>query len=142
MFFDEAQRYGENEHEWLRDVYVHRNRINIRLFTFLIGQAELHAVKTAFQRARKTRIVARLMVEELRFHGLRDTAGTATCLDGYHTTCFPRGTEWSFTRFFIPNAERSGCRLAHDAQLLWNVFEEVHNKNGLPWRTARTAVAG
>lgn len=23
-------------------------------------------------------------------------------------------------------------RLAHDAQALWNAFEEVHNKNGLP----------
>jgi len=118
MFFDEAKRYDENEHEWLRDVYDYRDRINIRLFTFLTGQAKLHAVKAAFQKARQTQIVERLMVEELRFHGLRDPAGTATCLDSYHTTCFPRGTEWSFTRFFIPNAERSDCRLAQDAQLL------------------------
>ena len=63
MFFDEAQRYGENEYEWLRDVHDHLDRINIRLFTFLIGQEELHAVKSAFQQARKTQIVARLMVE-------------------------------------------------------------------------------
>ena len=83
MFFDEAQRYGENEYEWLRDVHDHLDRINIRLFTFLIGQEELHAVKTAFQQARKTQIVARLMVEELRFHGLRDPADTATCLESY-----------------------------------------------------------
>ena len=94
MFFDEAQRYGENEYEWLRDVHDHLDRINIRLFTFLIGQEELHAVKTAFQQARKTQIVARLMVDELRFHGLRDPADTATCLDSYDTTCFPRGTDW------------------------------------------------
>ena len=86
MFIDEAQRYGENEYEWLRDVHGHLDRINIRLFTFLIGQEELHAVKT----------------------------------------------DWSFTRFLIPNAVRAGYRLAHDAQLLWNAFEEVHNKNGLP----------
>jgi len=78
MFFDEAQRYGENEYEWLRDVHDHLDRISIRLFTFLIGQEELHAVKTAFQQARKTQIVARLMVEELPFHGLRDPADTAT----------------------------------------------------------------
>ena len=71
IFFDEAQRYGENEYEWLRDVHDHLDRINIRLFTFLIGQEELHAVKTAFQQTRKTQIVTRLMVEELRFHGLR-----------------------------------------------------------------------
>ena len=89
MFFDEVERYGENEYEWLRDVHDHLDRINIRLFTFLIGQEELHAVKTAFQQARKTQIVAWLMVEELRFHGLRDPADTATCLDSYDTTCFP-----------------------------------------------------
>ena len=42
-------------------------------------------------------IVARLMVEELRFHGLRDPADTPTYLDSYNTTFFPRGTDWSFT---------------------------------------------
>lgn len=134
MFFDEAQRYSENEYEWLRDVHDHLDRIGIRLYTFLIGQDELHSVKTAFQHARKTQIVARLMVEELRFYGLRDPSDTATCLDSYDKTCFPRGTDWSFTRFFVPNAVRAGYGLAQDAQLLWDTFEELHNKNGLPGR--------
>ena len=132
MFFDEAQRYGENEYEWLRDVHDHLDRINIRLFTFLVGQEELRSVKTAFQLAHKTQIVARLMVEELRFYGLRDAADAATCLQSYDTTSFPRGTDWSFTRFFVPNAVASGYNLADDAQLLWNSFEEMHNRNGLP----------
>ena len=58
MFFDEAQRYGENEYEWLRDVHDHLARINIRLFAFLIGQQGLRAVKTAFEQENKTQIVA------------------------------------------------------------------------------------
>ena len=58
MFFDEAQRYGENEYEWLRDVHDHLDRINIRLFAFLIGQQSLRAVKTAFEQENKTQIVA------------------------------------------------------------------------------------
>ena len=128
----EAHRYGENEYESLRDVHDDLARINLLLFTFLIGQEELHAVKTAFQQARKTQMVAQLMVEKLRFHGLRDPADTATCLDRYDTTCFPRGTNWSFTRFFIPNAVRPVFQLANDAQLLWNAFEEMLNKRGLP----------
>jgi hypothetical protein len=89
MFCDEAQRYDENEYEWLRDVHDHLDRINIRLFTFLIGQEELHAVKTAFQQARKTQIVARLMVEELRSSACAIRRDVATCLDGYDTDVLP-----------------------------------------------------
>jgi len=132
MFFDEAQRYGENEYEWLRDVHDHLDRINIRLFAFLIGQEGLRAVKTAFQQENKTQIVARLMVEELRFYGLRDAADTATCLQSYDTTCFPKGSDWTFTRFFAPVAVAAGYKLADDAQVLWNAFEELHNKSNLP----------
>jgi hypothetical protein len=35
LFCDEAQRYDENEYEWLRDVHDHLDRLQIRLFTFL-----------------------------------------------------------------------------------------------------------
>ena len=53
LFCDEAQRYDENEYEWLRDVHDHLDRLQIRLFTFLVGQQELLAVKTALQRAKQ-----------------------------------------------------------------------------------------
>ena len=117
LFCDEAQRYDENEYEWLRDVHDHLDRIQIRLFTFLVGQQELLAVKTALQRAKKTQIVARLMVEELAFFGIRNVSDVATCLDGYDQTCFPRDSDWSFTRFYVPQAVASGDRLADDAPL-------------------------
>jgi hypothetical protein len=132
LFCDEAQRYDENEYEWLRDVHDHLDRIQIRLFTFLVGQQDLLGVKTAFQRARKTQIVARLMVEELPFFGIRNATDVATCLDGYDQTHFPRGSDWSFVRFYLPKAVQSGYRLANDAALLWDAFERLHNKHGLP----------
>jgi hypothetical protein len=40
-------------------------RIQIRLVTFRVGQQDLLAIKTALRRAHKTRIIARLMVEEV-----------------------------------------------------------------------------
>ena len=132
LFCDEAQRYDENEYEWLRDVHDHLDRLQIRLFTFLVGQQELLAVKTALQRARKTQIVARLMVEELVFHGVCDAAEVATCLGGYDNTNFPRASDWSFTRFYVPSAVASGYKLSDDAGLLWNAFDHLHHKNGLP----------
>ena len=71
LFCDEAQRYNDNEYEWLRDVHDALDRQQIKLFTFLVGQQELLAQKTAMQVAGKTQIVARLMVDELAFYGIR-----------------------------------------------------------------------
>ncbi|WP_415869523.1 hypothetical protein [Burkholderia ubonensis] len=68
LFCDEAQRY--NEYEWLRDVHDVLDRQQIKLFTFLVGQPEILAQKTALQIAGKTQIVARLMVEEMAFYGI------------------------------------------------------------------------
>lgn len=132
LFCDEAQRYDENEYEWLRDVHDHLDRIQIRLFTFLVGQQELLSVKTALQHARKTQIVARLMVEELAFHGVRNVNDVATCLAGYDQTRFPRASQWSFTRFYLRQAVDNGYALGNDAALLWNGFAALHHKHGLP----------
>lgn len=131
LFCDEAQRYDESEYEWLRDVHDHLDRIQIRLFTFLVGQQELLSVKTAMQRARKTQIVARLMVEELAFHGVRNAEEVATCLAGYDQTSFPRASDWSFSRFYVPTAVASGYKLSEDAPLLWEAFDHLHHKHGL-----------
>ena len=132
LFCDEAQRYNEHEYEWLRDVHDQLDRIHIQLLTFLVGQDELRSVKTALQQARKTQIVARLMVEELAFFGVRNRRDVATCLNGYDVTAYPRDSEWSFTRFYLPRAVAAGYRLVDDADLLWECFEQLHQQHGLP----------
>lgn len=136
LFCDEAQRYNENEYEWLRDVHDALDRQQIKLFTFLVGQQELLAQKTALQIAGKTQIVARLMVEELSFYGIRNAEDVATCLNGYDQTAYPEGSAWSFTRFYVPQAFDTGYRLVSDADTLWQTFEAAHNKACLPGRLA------
>jgi hypothetical protein len=134
LFCDEAQRYNENEYEyeWLRDVHDALDRQQIKLFTFLVGQEELLAQKTSLQIARKTQIVARLMVEELSFYGIRNAQDVATCLNGYDQTAYPEGTPWSFTRFYVPQAFDAGYRRLNDAGVLWQAFEAAHHKASLP----------
>jgi hypothetical protein len=132
IFCDEAQRYNDNEYEWLRDVDDALDRQQIKLFTFLVGQQELVAQKTAMQVAGKTQIVARLMVEELSFYGIRNARDVATCLNGYDQTAYPDGSGWSFTRFYVPQAFDAGYRLVNDADVLWNAFEKAHHKANLP----------
>jgi len=42
------------------------------------------------------------MVEELAFHGIRNAEDVATCLNGYDQTAYPEGSQWSFTRYYMP----------------------------------------
>lgn len=67
----------------------------------------------------------------LAFFGIRNVRDVATCLYGYDQTHFPRASDWSFTRFYLPQAIDGGYRLSDDAPLLWAAFEQ-HHKHGLP----------
>jgi hypothetical protein len=127
-----TQPYNENEYEWLRDVHDSLDCQQIKLFTFLVRQQELLAQKTSLQIAGKTQIVARLMVEDRCFYGIRNAEDVATCLDGYDRTAYPEGTQWAFTRFYLPQAFDAGYRLVSDADSLWRTFEAAHHKANLP----------
>jgi hypothetical protein len=71
------------------------------------------------------------MVDELAFFGIRSARDVATCLAGYGQTSFPRGTEWTITGFYRPQAAEAGYRLMDDAQVLRNAFVAIHNETGL-----------
>ncbi|MDE2000881.1 MAG: hypothetical protein KGI52_18365, partial [Burkholderiales bacterium] len=51
---------------------------------------------------------------------------------GYDRTCYPRASDWSFTRFYVPHAVASGYMLASDATHLWSGFDQLHHRHGLP----------
>ncbi|AQV94055.2 hypothetical protein BJN34_09145 [Cupriavidus necator] len=50
----------------------------------------------------------------------------------YDQTAYPEGTQWSFTRFYVPQAFDAGYRLVSDADALWDAFEAAHHKASLP----------
>lgn len=126
LFCDEAQRLSRNGYEWLRDVHDQLAYHGIRLITFLVGQPQLLAQKAEFQMSGDEQIVARFMVEQLQFQGIRDAAEAATCLAGYDRTSFPEGSGPSFTEFFLPRSFGSGLRLATSGTDLWNAFVRAH----------------
>jgi hypothetical protein len=88
--------------------------------------------RTGPDRTGSDRIVARLMVDELAFYGTRNAQDAATCLHGYDQTAYPEGGQWSFTRFYVPQAFEAGYRLTKDADALWRAFETAHHKANLP----------
>jgi AAA domain len=126
LFCDEAQRLSQNSYEWLRDVHDQLAYHRIRLITFLIGQPQLLAQKAKFQMQGDEQIVARFMIEQLQFHGIRNAAEAATCLAGYDKTRYPEGSGPSFTGFFLPKGFAAGLRLEHSGADLWNAFVRAH----------------
>ena len=54
--------------------------------------------------------------------------------NGYDQTAYPEGSQWSFTRYYLPQAFEAGYRLVSDAAVLWNAFEVAHHKATLPGR--------
>ena len=126
LFCDEAQRLSRNSYEWLRDVHDQLAMNGIRLITFLVGQPQLLAQKAAFQMSGDEQIVARFMIEQLQFHGIRNAAEAATCLAGYDATRYPEGSGPRFTEFFLPKGFDAGLRLADYGADLWNAFVRAH----------------
>ncbi|MGZ8184239.1 MAG: hypothetical protein ACXWT1_20025 [Methylobacter sp.] len=132
MLCDEAQRYSYNEYEWLRDIHDELAQLGIRLHTLRVGQPQLLNQKNAFQLRGDEQIVARFMIEELKFYSIRNAEETATCLNGYDMTEYPESSGWTFTRYFYPKAYEAGLRLTNSAHLVWNAFAELHHQAALP----------
>lgn len=126
LFADEAQNLREIEYEWLRDLHDDLENSELRLFTFLVGQRQLLAQKSAFQAQDREHIVARFMIEELEFHGIVSAAECQSVLAGYDSGEYPANSGWSFTRFCMPKAFDAGLRLKDSSTMLWGAFEAAH----------------
>lgn len=134
VFADEAQKLELEDYVWLCEVHDELEKRGYRMITFLVGQPQLKNRKTAFKEARHTQIVGRFMIDEIEFRGVCSAEEAASCLQGYDTTCFPVGSQWTLTRYFLPQAWDRGLRLVSQAGTLWQEFEDSHLDGG--FRTA------
>lgn len=130
VFVDEAQKLQLEEYEWLREVHDELEERGFRMITFLIGQPQLKNQKTAMKEARHTHIVGRFMIDDIEFRGVCSAEEAASCLQGYDTACFPTDSDWTYTRFFLPQAWEKGVRLVDQAACLWQQFKDAHEEAG------------
>lgn len=124
LFIDDAQRLHELEYSWLMDIHNELDKYNINLTAILVGQEELVHQRSAFIQSGKMQLVGRFMIYEYKFSGIKTIDDLKMCLSGYDSISdYPEGSNWSFTRYYFPDAFTEGERLENCAEKLFNQFK-------------------
>jgi len=129
LFLDEAQTLRDAHYVWLMELHNDIERLGLRLIVFLIGQAELIAMRKGFLLANRKQIVGRFMIHTRPFHGLKSVRETKRCLRSYDEAEFPPGC--TFTQHYFPMAWEKGWRLEHEADEIWSVLSEKAHEAGV-----------
>lgn len=134
IILDEAQKLHEIQYRWLVDLHNELDKRGVTTTWLLVGQDELRSQREVFKRKQR-QLIGRFMVQEHSFTGLTTVEHFRQCLlcyDDGTATDYPRGSGWSFTRYFFPAAFENGWRLAGQAETLWHTFSEVRTERRLP----------
>ena len=131
LFCDEAQRQSRNSYEWLRDVHDQLAYHGIRLITFLIGQPQLLAQKAGFQKmSGDEQIVARFMIEQMLFHGIRVRARRRLAWQDTIRPGIPKAVGLRLRDIFWRKASPPGCALSTVARISGtHSSERMHRLN-------------
>jgi hypothetical protein len=123
FFIDEAQLLTITQYGYLRTLF---NRLHTRhvVPTFvLIGDEKLYTqYKDTYENDRE--ISGRFMNEVYNFRGIMNEDEVELALNGYDITEEPKGSGWSFTRYFFPTAFDANWRLTSQAKTIWDLYCE------------------
>lgn len=120
LILDEAQWLRPIEYSWLLDLQNQLERRKVMLVTVLVGQPELLGVFESLRMTGQQQIIGRFMRRRLQFRGLRSVEDVRRVLGGYdERSDYPKGSGWSYTRFFVPQAFAAGLRLSDHADSIW-----------------------
>lgn len=126
LFIDEANYLEEKEYAWLMDIYNRLMLNHISLTTILVGTNEILNKKKGFIRNNQQQLIGRFMVFEYHFHGVKNPMDLQICMASYdYMLKYPYNSDWTYTKFFFPDAFELGYKLSSDAEILYNCFDKI-----------------
>lgn len=133
LLIDEASRLLPIHYDWIKDIYNDLMDRGVTLLPILVGQHQLQSQKESLLKAGEEgeAIVNRFMLYEHPFRGIRDKEDFTECLSYYDSAIYPQGTNWTYTRFFLPEAFDAGLRLQDYGDMLWNAFQDSYHDLGI-----------
>lgn len=124
LMIDEMQLLSDIQLDTLAALHNKLDFINIRMTTVGFAQPEILDVRSALLASDKTYLIARFLCEPFAFNGCASILDLKQILFDYdETQRFPEDSDYSFTRFFLPEAFKSGFRLSDYAEVIWKALK-------------------
>jgi hypothetical protein len=126
VFIDEAQLYTINQYRHMHAIWNALRADGYFFITVLVGQPELTKLVGLLGEADLSAVTHRFFVKPLRFDGIKSKEALASFLASYDAELtYPKGSNWSYSRFFVRNAFDGGWRLKSEDDFLWNALMEM-----------------
>lgn len=126
LLIDEMQMLSEAD---MRLLLVLHNRLemsDVAMTTIGFAQPEILEMRSALLATKAFNLIARFLSEPIPFDGCAGREDLATILVAYDgEKRYPEDSDWTYTRFFLPEAYDSGFRLKDFAELIWPALIEA-----------------
>ena len=123
LLIDEMQMLSESD---LRTLLVLHNRLemaDVAMTTLGFAQPEILELRSALITSKAYNLIARFLSEPIPFDGCGGREDLKKILVAYDDEKrYPEDTDWTYTRFFLPEAYRAGFRLHKKADLIWSML--------------------
>jgi AAA domain len=126
LMIDEAQDMRDPEYRTICNLQNELEDCGFQLTVISVGSHELTYQHEIFVQAGDIHLIARFMVRDAPFRGIRDATELRSVLEGYDSDSeWPEKSDISFTKHFFPRAFDGGFRIAGYSTELWNIFLEM-----------------
>lgn len=120
LLIDELQLLREADFRLLLVIHNRLEQKNIAMTTLGFGQPEVLHVRTALAASHSFNLIARFLSEPIIFDGCAGRQDLEVILKAYdNEKHYPEDTDWTYTRFFLPEAYKAGFRLEKHAEMIW-----------------------
>ena len=130
LMIDEAQDMRDPEYRTICNLQNALDSLGYQLTVISVGSHELTYQHEVFIQTGDIHLIARFMVRDAPFRGIRNAAELRFVLDGYDAdTEWPEKSGISYTHYFFPQAFAGGFRIAKYSRELWSIFAEMGPHN-------------
>lgn len=126
LMIDEMQNLTPDELIQLATIHNRLEPLDIRMTTLGFAQPEILHIRTALMETSQHFLIARFLSEPIPFNGCASEQDLEQILSAYdEEQYYPEDSDYTFTRFFLPQAYDSGFRLRHYTQPLWKALRSA-----------------
>lgn len=126
LLIDEMQLLSEADLRLLLVLHNRLEMVDIAMTTLGFAQPEILETRSALILTKAFNLIARFFSEPIQFDGCAGREDLSAILIAYdEEKRYPEDSDWTYTRFFMPEAYEAGFRLKDSVDSIWHVLIEA-----------------